>query len=110
LTIGLCRSDEVEDGAAKGFAIQHQGRLKRVLVVRRGEQLYAYLNRCPHDGTALDQVPGRFLDRAKQHLVCQAHGALFEIESGYCVDGPCAGESLAPLPVRVEGGMITLDD
>jgi len=31
-------------------------------------------------------------------LQCATHGALFLIESGECVVGPCAGQFLQPLP------------
>ena len=33
--------------------------------------------------------------------------ALFRPEDGYCVDGPCAGDSLAPAPVSLIDGMVT---
>jgi nitrite reductase/ring-hydroxylating ferredoxin subunit len=38
------------------------------------------------------------------------HGALFEIDSGLCVSGPCAGKALRPLPVRVERGYVMLEE
>jgi nitrite reductase/ring-hydroxylating ferredoxin subunit len=38
------------------------------------------------------------------------HGALFDIESGTCVSGPCAGRGLRALPVRVERGYVMLDE
>jgi nitrite reductase/ring-hydroxylating ferredoxin subunit len=38
------------------------------------------------------------------------HGALFEIDTGACVSGPCAGLGLRTLPVRVERGYVMLDD
>jgi nitrite reductase/ring-hydroxylating ferredoxin subunit len=38
------------------------------------------------------------------------HGALFEIESGVCVSGPCAGKALRALPVRVAQGYVVLEE
>ena len=36
-------------------------------------------------------------------ILCATHGALFRIEDGHCLSGPCVGESLTPLPVSIEG-------
>ena len=29
--------------------------------------------------------------------MCATHGALFEVETGLCIDGPCMGDYLKPL-------------
>jgi len=68
-------------------------RASLVAIVRDGI-LHCYLNRCPHRGTELDWIPGRFLDPAGQHLQCATHGALFDMVSGVCIAGPCHGEAL----------------
>ena len=73
-----------------------------VVVIRRGEQAYAYRNVCPHAGRLLNWAPGRFLFD-KGRLVCAAHGAVFEVETGLCVDGPCRGSSLEAVSCRVTG-------
>ena len=40
----------------------------------------------------------------------KSQGTLFEIESGFCVAGPCAGDRLVPLRARLdEGGQVVLD-
>jgi len=97
----VCAVSDLPDGEAKGFTLSRDGRQTRIVVVRQGDVLRAYLNRCPHEGTPLDWTPGRFLSPRKEYLVCQIHGALFEIEDGFCVDGPCAGDSLVPLEISV---------
>jgi nitrite reductase/ring-hydroxylating ferredoxin subunit len=38
--------------------------------------------------------------------MCAAHGAIFEIETGICVAGPCPGARLRPLPVRLSSGLV----
>jgi len=38
------------------------------------------------------------------------HGALFEIDTGACVAGPCMGKALRALPVRVTQGYVMLDE
>jgi nitrite reductase/ring-hydroxylating ferredoxin subunit len=39
-------------------------------------------------------------------LRCYTHGALYEFATGLCIDGPCKGESLYRLPVRVDRGEV----
>ncbi len=104
----LCRLEEVSEGDARGFALDDGTGVRKVLVVRRGGRVFGYLNRCPHAGTPLDWVPGRFFCRSREYLMCAMHGALFEIETGLCIDGPCAGDRLAPVALRIEGGAVVL--
>lgn len=102
----LCRLDEIPDGRARGFRVQGRDGEHRVFVVRRGETLYGYRNDCPHVGTPLDWVPDEFLDRAGEHIICATHGALFRVEDGTCLAGPCVGDQLDPVFVEVRGGVI----
>jgi len=37
------------------------------------------------------------------------HGAIFDKEDGYCLAGPCAGDGLEPIAVRVENGIVLVD-
>jgi len=52
------------------------------------------INRCPHQGTPLDLLPGRVFSADGRHLVCATHGALFDPASGLCLKGPCKGKRL----------------
>lgn len=66
----------------------------------------AYLNRCPHQFTPLEIMPGRFLDRENKHLLCATHGATFRINDGFCLSGPCAGQALTEIPVMLKDGAL----
>ena len=92
----LCTSQALIEGSSRGF--EHNG--MRLLAVRRNGQVYAYKNRCPHRGVPLEWVPDQFLDHSGSLIQCSTHGALFLIESGECIAGPCAGQSLTALPGR----------
>jgi len=105
----LCRLDDIPDGGARGFAVEGPSLAQRLVVARRGDAVYGYVNFCPHVPTRLDYAPGEFLDETGTLLACQGHGALFRIEDGYCIEGPCEGESLRPAPVRVANGRVWLD-
>ena len=91
--IRLCATSELPEGQSRGFTA---GELQ-IIAVRRVGQAYLYENRCPHRGVPLEWLPDRFLDDSGSLLQCATHGALFLIESGECVAGPCAGQSLRPL-------------
>ncbi len=106
----LCRADEVPEGGARGFSFGSGPDLQMVLVARKGGVLFAYDNSCPHMGTPLNFLPDRFLGRDGRHLLCATHGALFRIEDGFCISGPCAGKRLRPLAIHMEGEEIVLDD
>lgn len=105
----LCRLDDIEDGEGKGFVLGEGTMRREILVVREEEAVYGYENVCPHAGTPLDWEPDRFMSADGSYLMCHTHGALFRIEDGYCVAGPCAGMSLTPVVVRLaEDGAIHL--
>lgn len=101
----LCRVDELADPGSKGF--EYQGR--QLFAVRQGRQVFVYHNRCPHRGIPLEWVPDQFLDHSGQLIQCASHGALFLPESGECVAGPCAGESLTPVASHIRDGWVWLD-
>ena len=99
----LCALAEVKDPGAKGFSFRAGDKLFMGFIVRRGEAVVGYIDRCPHAGMPLALFEDRFLTRENDLILCSSHGALFRIGDGFCVGGPCAGRSLWPWPVRVEG-------
>lgn len=101
----LCALDDIADPGAKGF---EPADARPFFVVRKGGEAYGYVNCCPHLGPTLDWKPDTFLTRDKGHIQCTMHGALFRLDDGMCVYGPCAGRGLGPVAVRVEGGMVVL--
>ena len=107
--VALCRLADIADGGSAGFvATKPDGVRVAVLAVRRGERVFAYVNSCPHTLAPLDFQPGQFLTLDRTLIQCSTHGALFRIEDGFCIKGPCAGKSLAPLAVAVENGTVRL--
>ena len=66
----------------------------------------AYLNRCEHIPIPLDGGSREFFDPEGEHLRCGTHGALYRLSDGLCVAGPCTGDSLAELPLRIVDGWV----
>ncbi len=100
----LCPLDDIADGGSAGFEIAG----KLVMAIRQGDRVFAYVNSCPHVGTPLDMWPGRFLTRDGEYILCATHGALFRIEDGHCVAGPCVGRGLTPIDAHVVNGVVNI--
>ena len=104
----LCRLTALEDPGSRGFVVESSQGPVELFVVRRGDSFYAYQNHCPHTGVNLEWMPDQFLDMTGGMIQCATHGALFRIEDGYCLRGPCAGESLRPLKLELRDGALIL--
>ncbi len=104
----LCRLSDLPDGDSQRVDFADDDHASGLCVVRRGRQVFAYLNRCPHQELPMDWQPGRFLDMEREHIVCAMHGARFRIEDGFCVDGPCRGQHLQAAAVCIEGDQVFL--
>jgi nitrite reductase/ring-hydroxylating ferredoxin subunit len=97
----LCRLADLPEGESRGFP-PAPGGFTGLFAIRQGAAVRVYVNSCPHIGLPLDPAPDRFLDAKKTVIVCSAHGARFRIEDGECISGPCYGESLEAVPVRID--------
>ena len=98
----LCHRHDIEDGEAKGFTLGSGDSRCEIFVVREGNALFGYVNSCPHIGTPLDWVPDQFMSADGSYILCATHGALFEVETGHCISGPCAGLNLKPVGLCVD--------
>lgn len=106
----ICAVADLGDPDARGFTMGAGEWPLRGFVVRRGDIVRAYVNHCPHAGFPLNWQPDVFLAPGEQLIRCIMHGALFDIESGDCVAGPCLGHALQPVPVHVRDGCVVVDD
>ncbi|MBD8893338.1 Rieske (2Fe-2S) protein [Roseibium litorale] len=107
----ICGLNDIPSKRAYGFylaRIDEDGNEQPwpIVIVRWGRQAFGYVNRCPHNGVNLDWERNQFLDAYGTRLMCGKHGALFDIGTGECVDGPCRGERLETIDVRVIEGEI----
>jgi nitrite reductase/ring-hydroxylating ferredoxin subunit len=94
---------ELKPGAVKKFWLICQKYRVDAFLVNDCGRFCAYVNRCRHMPTPLDFVRDQFVSEDGRYLMCYTHGALYEPGTGLCIAGPCKGESLYRLPVRVEG-------
>lgn len=99
--IGL-RASEIAEGSSRAF--DHNG--DKYFAVKKFGKIYAYKNSCPHIGVGLEWVENQFLDSSCSMIQCANHGALFVIETGKCVAGPCSGQKLMSLALQIVDDII----
>ncbi len=104
VAVGLI--DELPDPGCREFEIGTGDWPFRGFVVRRGDEIYAYQNFCMHVGHPLNWMPDGFLTKDKAAIICASHGALYEIDTGFCFRGPCAGKSLRKVDVELRDGVV----
>lgn len=104
----LCRSEQLAEGEAIGIPHNDGPLAHGYVLIRRAGKLYAYKNRCPHTGVNLEWLPNQFFDSTGHYLQCSVHGAIFDIENGHCLQGPCAGDALTTVNVEERSGEIVL--
>ncbi|KRG70095.1 Rieske (2Fe-2S) protein [Pseudoxanthomonas dokdonensis] len=104
----LIALEALPDGEFVELEASLNGDAESLLLYRQGEQVRAWLNVCPHAGRRLDWAPGKFLKSKDGLLVCAAHGASFQPTDGLCVAGPCKGDSLRAVALRIVDGQVQL--
>jgi nitrite reductase/ring-hydroxylating ferredoxin subunit len=102
----LCALDEVSDPGSKGFRYREGDAMFAGFVVRKNDLVVGYIDSCPHAGWPLAGFAGRYLTRENDLILCSGHAALFKIEDGACVAGPCPNDKLFPWAVEVRDGQI----
>ncbi len=88
--------EELEPG--KGRVVEAEGRT--LLLYRDGEEVRAWDNRCPHQGTPMgaEHLKGGW-------ICCPLHYWTFDLATGRCVE-PEGGAALDELPARVREGRV----
>ncbi|WP_454714765.1 Rieske (2Fe-2S) protein [Caulobacter segnis] len=104
--INLGPLDLIPDGKARNYVLQIGEARFHGFVVRRGEAVFGYVDRCPHAGLPLAQELDRYLTPDGDLIMCSWHGAVFTVEEGTCVGGPCVGARLSPWPVEARDGRV----
>lgn len=106
--VRLCHMADVVEGSSRGFSVTEAGgRRTCVFVVKRGGQVWAYVDLCPHLQAPMAWRKDAYLNGEGTRIVCSAHGALFDISTGRGISGPALGLELTSVPIEVnDEGMI----
>jgi nitrite reductase/ring-hydroxylating ferredoxin subunit len=97
----------IPDGTARNFVLEMKAGRFHGFVVRRGQAVHGYVDRCAHMALPLAQQLDQYLTPDGTLIQCSWHGALYRVDDGVCVSGPCTGARLQPWPVTVTDGTIT---
>lgn len=100
----LCHINDIDEGASMGFEVGD----KKLFAVKKDAVIHVYENRCPHLGIELEWQENQFLDPDGALIQCSTHGALFMIEDGNCISGPCAGEHLRRINTVIQADEVFL--
>ena len=103
-----CGAASLAPGATAKFRLRCRGRSIEGLIVNHEGTYAAYVNVCAHAGTPLDLWPNEFYTEDGRWLVCATHGAVYDPATGVCVEGPCPGARLTPLPLQRDGDTLTV--
>jgi nitrite reductase/ring-hydroxylating ferredoxin subunit len=103
----LGQRDALQDGnvlmhqvfAAADTALQHPF---RILLLRSGQQVCAYVNRCAHFGVPLSSRQELLQFESHVSLSCNVHYARYRWSDGVCDRGDCEGERLIPIPLQLD--------
>lgn len=104
--ITICKTSDLNNGESVSFEFKGSP----CFITQKDDRYYAYKNACPHLGVNMEWQANNFLDADKELIQCSMHGALFVIESGECVYGPCQGKALAPIAIREQNGLVLTNE
>lgn len=109
----VCGLEDIPNRRARAFVLARRdgdGHIAPwpIFILRWGKHIRVYENRCPHQDSHLDWERGEFLDADGIRIQCGKHGALFDMGTGECVEGPCAGQGLTPIECLIDDGEICL--
>jgi len=105
----LCKTSDINDPGSKSFEVKIKRKTQAIFVIHKDSEFFAYYNKCPHTGATLEWQEDQFLDLDNALIQCATHDALFIINDGKCIAGPCVGDSLQPLPLSIIDGVLHLE-
>ncbi len=73
-----------------------------LLLLKSGDSIRAYVNRCQHFGVPLAQKQEYLIFKPHTSISCNVHYARYRWHDGHCEFGDCLGESLIPVPISVD--------
>lgn len=106
----ICSLEEVPAESSIAFRYSELGLEREAFLTKLDDGTpVAYLNECQHwTDVRLDEGDGALVRDGD--VVCQKHGATFDLETGVCDYGPCRDAVLPDVEVAVRDGDVFLAD
>jgi nitrite reductase/ring-hydroxylating ferredoxin subunit len=104
----LGQRDDLQDGQVllhQVFAPDDTAQAQpfRILLLRSGQEVRAFANRCAHFGVPLAARQEHLRYEPHVSLSCNVHYARYRWSDGVCDRGECVGEALVPIPLEMDG-------
>lgn len=100
----LARLGDLPDGKPTMLALETGGgpdQPFRLLLLRSGPEVKAFVNRCAHFGVPLAAKEAQLIYQPHTRITCNVHYAHYRWADGSCESGECEGESLIPVPLDI---------
>ena len=73
-----------------------------LLLLRSGDHITAFANRCAHFGVPLAARQEHMIFEPHTSLTCNVHYARFRWSDGVCDRGDCEGDALTSVPLHID--------
>lgn len=80
----------------------------KLLVLRQGDRVHAFANRCAHFGVPLAAHAEHLISTPLKSLTCNVHYARYAWATGACEAGECDGEALIAVPIDHDNGVLRI--
>jgi len=103
----LVHRDALVDGqvlmhSVTSDATTPQAQAFKLLLLRSGDRITAFANRCAHFGVPLAGRQEHMIFEPHTSLTCNVHYARFRWSDGVCDRGDCEGDALTPIPLHID--------
>ena len=98
---------DLKSGTVVPVQVLYNTRDITALVLKHKEDIAVYLDLCPHNKIVLSQTGG-YLSEDGSRLMCDTHGATFNLHDGSCDRGPCQGDTLAKIPFELANEVVRI--
>lgn len=102
----LCPSADVADGHTKCLVLRSDGKEFPLLLIRRDGIVRGFVNACPHQYLPLNYRSDEILSPDGTRLLCTAHDAMFDAESGTCLSAGLDGLDAVPVADDGNGNVV----
>lgn len=80
-----------------------------IIIMRKEKRILAYINVCPHQYLPLNYHGDNLLSKDGENLMCTAHGAMFDCETGKGISANVINCALDQIPISIDAsGNITI--
>lgn len=101
----LAHRDDLADGVPTMLALDTGGGADkpfRLLLLRSGADVRAFVNRCAHFGVPLAAKQAQLIFKPHTSITCNVHYARYRWADGTCESGECEGEGLVAVPLQID--------